>query len=200
MESQTIIEQRVQTYFATGENNCAMTVLKVLSELFDVPVEGQVVEAAQAVVGMKTEINRIADSAALHETRRLVAEERGIYDLGVRVDGGVGLLFDLSRFSTNNLMRLEIAWPDDGGPYVVSITGGESPADVREALANLDANETSTAIRRGSTQLLVMLCGRTTEASEADRSGRDPQQAPIRLAAAASASGSAAAISSGDCR
>jgi phosphate:Na+ symporter len=31
--------------------------------------------AAQAVVGMKTEINRIADSAALHETRRLVAEE-----------------------------------------------------------------------------------------------------------------------------
>lgn len=43
----------------------------------------------------------------------------------------------------------------------------EIPADVREALANLDANETSTAIRRGSTQLLVMLCGRTTEASEA---------------------------------
>jgi phosphate:Na+ symporter len=31
--------------------------------------------AAQAVVGMKNEINRIADSAALHETRRLVAEE-----------------------------------------------------------------------------------------------------------------------------
>jgi phosphate:Na+ symporter len=31
--------------------------------------------AAQAVVGMKSEINRIADSAALHETRRLVAEE-----------------------------------------------------------------------------------------------------------------------------
>jgi hypothetical protein len=43
---------------------------------------------------------------------------------GVRVDGGVGLLFDLSRFSTNNVMRLEIAWPDDGGPFVVSITGG----------------------------------------------------------------------------
>ncbi len=31
--------------------------------------------AAQSVVGMKSEINRIADSAALHETRRLVAEE-----------------------------------------------------------------------------------------------------------------------------
>ncbi len=31
--------------------------------------------AAQTVVGMKSEINRIADSAALHETRRLVAEE-----------------------------------------------------------------------------------------------------------------------------
>ena len=43
---------------------------------------------------------------------------------GVRVDGGLGLLFDLSRFSTNNVLRLEIAWPDDGGPYVISITGG----------------------------------------------------------------------------
>jgi len=31
--------------------------------------------AAQEVVGMKGEINRIADSAALHETQRLVAEE-----------------------------------------------------------------------------------------------------------------------------
>jgi phosphate:Na+ symporter len=31
--------------------------------------------AAQTVVGMKSEINRVADSAALHETRRLVAEE-----------------------------------------------------------------------------------------------------------------------------
>jgi hypothetical protein len=43
---------------------------------------------------------------------------------GVRVDAGVGLLFDLSRFSTNNVLRLEIAWPDDGGPYVLSISGG----------------------------------------------------------------------------
>ncbi|MDU8945656.1 peptidylprolyl isomerase [Ovoidimarina sediminis] len=43
----------------------------------------------------------------------------------------------------------------------------EIPADVREALATLDANEVSTSVRRGSTQLLVMLCGRTTEASEA---------------------------------
>ena len=36
-----------------------------------------------------------------------------------------------------------------------------------QALATLDANEVSTSVRRGSTQLLVMLCGRTTEASEA---------------------------------
>jgi hypothetical protein len=43
---------------------------------------------------------------------------------GIRADAGVGLLFDLSRLSTSNVLRVEIAWPDDGGPYVVSITGG----------------------------------------------------------------------------
>ena len=32
-------------------------------------------EAAEHVVAMKREINRLADSAALHEARRLVAEE-----------------------------------------------------------------------------------------------------------------------------
>lgn len=43
---------------------------------------------------------------------------------GIRADAGVGLLFDLSRLSTSNVLRLEIAWPDDGGPYVLSISGG----------------------------------------------------------------------------
>lgn len=37
----------------------------------------------------------------------------------------------------------------------------EVPADVRGELARLDANETSTAIRRGGAQVLLMLCGRT---------------------------------------
>ncbi|MCU0304535.1 MAG: hypothetical protein MUC56_10810 [Thermoanaerobaculales bacterium] len=42
---------------------------------------------------------------------------------GVRADAGVGLLFDLSRFSTTNLLRVEIAWPDDGSGPVVILTG-----------------------------------------------------------------------------
>ena len=42
---------------------------------------------------------------------------------GVRTDAGVGLLFDLSRFSTSNLLRVEVAWPDDGAGAVVTITG-----------------------------------------------------------------------------
>jgi len=42
---------------------------------------------------------------------------------GVRADAGVGLVFDLSRFSTSNILRAEIAWPDDGSGYVISLTG-----------------------------------------------------------------------------
>jgi len=42
---------------------------------------------------------------------------------GVRTDAGVGLLFDLSRFSTSNLLRVEVAWPDDGTGAVVTLTG-----------------------------------------------------------------------------
>ncbi len=42
----------------------------------------------------------------------------------------------------------------------------EIPQDVRTALTNLDANETSIAVRRGTTQLVLMLCGRTTAANE----------------------------------
>ncbi|MEE4271422.1 MAG: hypothetical protein V2I67_07105, partial [Thermoanaerobaculales bacterium] len=42
---------------------------------------------------------------------------------GVRSDAGVGLLLDLSRFSTSNLLRVEIAWPDDGTGPVVTLTG-----------------------------------------------------------------------------
>lgn len=42
---------------------------------------------------------------------------------GVRADAGVGLLFDLSRLSVSNVLRLEVAWPDDGSSPVVTITG-----------------------------------------------------------------------------
>ena len=33
------------------------------------------IEAAQVVIDMKGEVNRLADSAAMHQARRLVAEE-----------------------------------------------------------------------------------------------------------------------------
>lgn len=42
---------------------------------------------------------------------------------GVRADAGVGLLLDLSRFSTSNLLRVEVAWPDDNTGPVVTLTG-----------------------------------------------------------------------------
>jgi hypothetical protein len=42
---------------------------------------------------------------------------------GLRADAGFGLLLDLSRFSTSNLLRVEVAWPDDGGSPVVTLTG-----------------------------------------------------------------------------
>jgi len=42
---------------------------------------------------------------------------------GVRANAGVGLLLDLSRLSTSNLLRVEVAWPDDQSGPVVTITG-----------------------------------------------------------------------------
>jgi hypothetical protein len=42
---------------------------------------------------------------------------------GVRVDAGAGLLFDLSRLSLSNILRVEVAWPDDRSGPVVTITG-----------------------------------------------------------------------------
>jgi peptidyl-prolyl cis-trans isomerase SurA len=47
----------------------------------------------------------------------------------------------------------------------------EIPADVARELARLDDDETSIALTRGSTQLVLMLCGRTTETgADIDRS------------------------------
>ena len=42
---------------------------------------------------------------------------------GVRADAGAGLLFDLSRLSMSNVLRVEVAWPDDRSGPVVTITG-----------------------------------------------------------------------------
>ncbi len=42
---------------------------------------------------------------------------------GVRLDAGVGLLFDLSHLSRTNLLRVDLAFPDDGsGPTVIIST------------------------------------------------------------------------------
>ena len=45
------IQQRVGEYFVSGENNCAMTMIKILAEVFDVSLDAQVVHAAQAMPG-----------------------------------------------------------------------------------------------------------------------------------------------------
>jgi len=42
----------------------------------------------------------------------------------------------------------------------------EIPADIRQALTVLDEDETSTAVRRGDIQILLMLCSRTTGVEE----------------------------------
>lgn len=48
---ETFVQQRVTTYFTSGDNNCAMTVLRVLSETFETPVAQQVIDAAQCMPG-----------------------------------------------------------------------------------------------------------------------------------------------------
>ncbi len=42
---------------------------------------------------------------------------------GIRTDAGVGLLFDLSRYSLSNVLRFEVGWPDDRSGPVVTLTG-----------------------------------------------------------------------------
>lgn len=42
---------------------------------------------------------------------------------GIRADAGAGLLFDLSKVSLSNILRVEVAWPDDRSGPVVTITG-----------------------------------------------------------------------------
>ncbi|MCP4901816.1 MAG: hypothetical protein GY906_33040 [bacterium] len=42
---------------------------------------------------------------------------------GVRADAGIGLLLDLTSLSLSKLARVEVAFPDDGSGYVVTVTG-----------------------------------------------------------------------------
>lgn len=48
---ETLVQQRVTTYFVSGDNNCAMTALRVLSEVFETPVAQPVIDAAQCLPG-----------------------------------------------------------------------------------------------------------------------------------------------------
>lgn len=41
---------------------------------------------------------------------------------GVRLDGGIGLLFDLPRLGRNTLARIDLAFPDDGSGPTLSLT------------------------------------------------------------------------------
>ncbi|OQB86386.1 MAG: putative redox-active protein (C_GCAxxG_C_C) [Planctomycetes bacterium ADurb.Bin126] len=45
------IQERVKRYFVEGDNNCAMTVLRVLSEIFGTPVPPEVLAAAGVMPG-----------------------------------------------------------------------------------------------------------------------------------------------------
>lgn len=51
MVDQAAIHTYVEDHFVSGELNCAMTVLGVLSQHFEVPTDTQVFHAAQAVPG-----------------------------------------------------------------------------------------------------------------------------------------------------
>lgn len=50
-DTHAFIQERVNTYFVSKENNCAMTVLKVLSEFYGILIDPQVIDAAQCVPG-----------------------------------------------------------------------------------------------------------------------------------------------------
>lgn len=51
MYTADFIHQRVQTYFIAGDNNCAMTVLRVLSEVFEIPLPPEVIAAGGVMPG-----------------------------------------------------------------------------------------------------------------------------------------------------
>ena len=46
----------------------------------------------------------------------------GVGTDGFRADAGVGLLFDLTTFGRADLLRVEIAWPDDNTGATLIVT------------------------------------------------------------------------------
>lgn len=51
MTSSAWLRDQVRVYFTSGKYNCAMTVLQVLTEVFDVPLHPQVLDAARMAPG-----------------------------------------------------------------------------------------------------------------------------------------------------
>lgn len=51
MEAAVLIRKRMQAYFVEGEDNCAMSSLKILAEHFEMPPMPQAVAAARHVPG-----------------------------------------------------------------------------------------------------------------------------------------------------
>lgn len=49
MDTSELIRKRVKEYFVTGENNCAMTVVRILAEIFEIPLEDQTLAAANCM-------------------------------------------------------------------------------------------------------------------------------------------------------
>ena len=51
MASSEWLQEQVRLYFTSGRYNCAMTTLKVLTEVFEVPLHPQVLDAARMAPG-----------------------------------------------------------------------------------------------------------------------------------------------------
>lgn len=66
------------------------------------------------------------------------------------------------------------------------------PSDIAAILAGLDENELSTSLRRGDTQVVVMLCDRSAVLSSQPPAQREAQQAPLAAADIPVAEGGAA--------
>ena len=52
MEIETFVRDRVQMYFVDGDDNCAMSSLKILGDYFEITIAPQAVAAAQCMPGV----------------------------------------------------------------------------------------------------------------------------------------------------
>lgn len=51
MSTRVLIHERVHEYFVEGDNNCSMTVLRILGEVFETPIPPEVIAAAGVMPG-----------------------------------------------------------------------------------------------------------------------------------------------------